>query len=496
MGYVPRLTNDVFVSYSHIDNQTAADDEGWVTRFAAHLRIRLSQLLGAGVEVWRDARLGPGDVFSAKIDNAVKDSAVFIPIVSPGYLESDWCHRELEAFTQAAAKTGGVMLDDVSRIMKVVKTPLDDNAERTISSLELGCEFYEVNADSGRFQEFDPASPEFGARLEQLVQKLRPLLKAMRKSSTVYVGGQQGVCDNERKKLRQELEARRFIVVPKEPLPPEVDVATAAVRQAMGEASVSVHLIEGPGGDQPSMISTRELQVATDLGLLRIVSLTEATPPRTEPNGPGTANTVPSLSFDLGAVDGRTEVLENKTIEALKEAVIGELRNAEMSRRFEQVSPPPPGHTPGADLVRVYLVCDRADHPVFNDNNARRIQEYLFQLGFEVKLPVSDRVDPAVIRRDNREKMKECDGVLLYWESTSDAWVDERLREVAKALGWRKARRFSGRGVYVTTPKEPWKERFESREPDVVIKQWTQFSPAGLEPFIKLLRRPTAPSPS
>jgi hypothetical protein len=37
-SYVPGFEHDVLVSYAHIDNEAAPDQEGWVSRFAADLK--------------------------------------------------------------------------------------------------------------------------------------------------------------------------------------------------------------------------------------------------------------------------------------------------------------------------------------------------------------------------------------------------------------------------------------------------------------------------
>ena len=61
MPYVPGFTNDIFISFSHID-----DSDGWVESFEDHLRNRLLQL-DAPVTIWRDRKLSGTDIFSDEI---------------------------------------------------------------------------------------------------------------------------------------------------------------------------------------------------------------------------------------------------------------------------------------------------------------------------------------------------------------------------------------------------------------------------------------------
>jgi len=67
MVYVPGFANDIFVSYSHIDDQAVQGDVGWVSDFHRRLQIEVEEELGARVKIWRDARLGAADDFSRAI---------------------------------------------------------------------------------------------------------------------------------------------------------------------------------------------------------------------------------------------------------------------------------------------------------------------------------------------------------------------------------------------------------------------------------------------
>jgi hypothetical protein len=48
---------DIFISYSHIDNQHYSDyPQGWIDYLQERLEIRLAQLLGRTPNIWRDKR--------------------------------------------------------------------------------------------------------------------------------------------------------------------------------------------------------------------------------------------------------------------------------------------------------------------------------------------------------------------------------------------------------------------------------------------------------
>lgn len=480
MGYVPLFPNDVFISYSHNDNESPDEDPGWVSEFANRLRIRVGQLLGTKAKVWRDPRLGPAEVLEAGILRELRASVVLVAVVSPSYQTSRWCRLEREAFQRSGASAAGVRVGDKIRILNVVKTPLPADEQRVIWPDAIECAFYARSEDTERIEEFAPPSAEFGSKLNDLAQEIASLLRDMRKLATVYLGQAPPAFEGQRAKLQQELEAQHFIVVPNATLPADQTRAGDAVRDAMDQACMSVHLVAVGAADEAvaaTPAAALELEVAHERGLPRVVSVGRY--PQPSGNAP---SVIPSA---LGEPDDVMDVLLDKTLETIKETVLDRL-TARAQPAIRQPSEP-------GELQRIYLICDRSDHPVFHENDARRIREHLHRLGFEVKLPVSDPSDPVEVRKDNREKLRQCDAVLIYWESPSDAWIEERLRELSKALGWRKTRKFSGKGVYVTHPKEPWKEQFESHEPDVVMKEWREFSPPALEPFINWLRQRRTP---
>ncbi|MEO1507364.1 MAG: toll/interleukin-1 receptor domain-containing protein, partial [Cyanobacteria bacterium J06633_23] len=87
---------DLFISYAHIDNQSLIpDQEGWISTFHKALAIRLSQIRGTPPKIWRDRKLQGNDDFSNAITEALTNSGLLLSILSPRYLKSEWCIREL-----------------------------------------------------------------------------------------------------------------------------------------------------------------------------------------------------------------------------------------------------------------------------------------------------------------------------------------------------------------------------------------------------------------
>ena len=157
--------NDVFISYAHIDDQALTEGQkGWITQFHRILEVRLGQLLGEKPTIWRDQKLQGSDVFDDKIVNAFREAKVMISIMSPRYMKSEWCLKELNEFYKAASDGGSIKVGEKARIFKVIKTPIDardipEHIPQVLQSI-LGFEFFDFDPDTGRLVEYDEAFGE------------------------------------------------------------------------------------------------------------------------------------------------------------------------------------------------------------------------------------------------------------------------------------------------------------------------------------------------
>ena len=152
---------DIFISYGHVDDEDPAGDvKGWVDLLVERLPGFVVGYLGYKPRIWRDERsLRGNDLLQGAIGEGVSRSLLLVPILSPRYVLSDWCRRELETFcaAQSQAQPAGVAAFR-SRIFKVIKTPLllphlRDREPEPLRDL-IGYSFYEMDGDMPR--EFSP----------------------------------------------------------------------------------------------------------------------------------------------------------------------------------------------------------------------------------------------------------------------------------------------------------------------------------------------------
>ena len=159
--------NDVFVSYAHIDDQALAEGQnGWIS--SLHSALAGPSRTAAGQrsdESGAIAKLQGNDIFADRLVDRLPRVAVLVSVLSPRYVKSEWCQRELNEFLKAAAATGGARVADKLRVFKVVKTPIPPELQPQDLQTALGYEFYTLEPASGRQRELGPMSPPDAQRL-------------------------------------------------------------------------------------------------------------------------------------------------------------------------------------------------------------------------------------------------------------------------------------------------------------------------------------------
>jgi hypothetical protein len=132
MAFIPGYEHDVFVSYAHVDDRPFIDaaaglerSSGWVSTLVRHLKNELAQKIGRSdaVSVWFDSSNLRGnhklvDEIAARLERV----AIFVAILSPGYVASQWCQDEARMFAR------GCDGDPGRRLFVIEKAPLDNEA--------------------------------------------------------------------------------------------------------------------------------------------------------------------------------------------------------------------------------------------------------------------------------------------------------------------------------------------------------------------------------
>lgn len=222
MAYVPGYAADLFISYAHRNNQ-----DGWVTELKSRLAGSLADL-SADVDIWFDAdRLRTGDIFKQEIREKLSDTMIMVSILSPAYLQSEFCMaEELDWFR-----------DNFGReIIQLLQVPLAEDQE-----VPLQQAIFEVMHDAqGVVLRGDDLQPA----INRLAWSIRGKLESARgKCRKVYLAtskleGVRACREVVKKRLHYE---KRLAVLPNEVVtsrtPPN------RILKWLGEAEISVHLL-------------------------------------------------------------------------------------------------------------------------------------------------------------------------------------------------------------------------------------------------------------
>jgi hypothetical protein len=183
--YVPGYEHDIFVSYAHVDNQPFADNQaGWVTTLINHLKNLLSKKLGRAdaYSLWMDYRLTGNEPVTPDIDNQLKNTAIFLPILSTGYLTSPWCLLEFNTFLKQVGPSSG-------RIF-MVEHHFITRDEKPLEFQELlGYPFWLNTATGGTRTLGIPTphpetEPAYYQQLDTLAEQLTEKIKVLRAATT------------------------------------------------------------------------------------------------------------------------------------------------------------------------------------------------------------------------------------------------------------------------------------------------------------------------
>ncbi|MGF1571256.1 MAG: hypothetical protein ACFCVD_24805 [Nodosilinea sp.] len=489
-----KFDRDIFISYAHIDNQALTEDlGGWVSILHRGLDIRLGQLRGEQPNIWRDLKLSGNDVFSDTILEQFPNLAVLVSILSPRYVKSEWCLRELEHFYTAAGARGGVKIGDKHRIFKIIKTFLPREKHPQPLGQLLGYEFYDTD-ESGRPREFSKLyGPEserkFWAKLDDLaydIHQTLEILEALPEGSdandasqataatldgkVIYLAETTSDLTEARAKIRRELEQAGHKVLPVAPLP-DPPAFTQTVREALAQAALSVHLLSPAPIRQVSTTEQTLDEAYQQIAVLRSRDQVKLADQYRQEHAdfsrilwmpPGAENL--HLDEFIQALQNDTDLISTN-LESLKDIIHDRLLHP----------PQPAGPALALDgTVQLYLDCDERD---LETSDIEPLYAWLEQ-HFRVVLP--DYEANGVARSETL--LKQCEAVLIYYGQASSLWLKRRLLALKKTL-YGRPRPLLAKAVYMADPS---KQRFS--DPEVpIIEGFSGFSPDLLNVFLEQL---------
>ena len=521
------FTHDIFISYGHLDDLNPfGQEKGWVDLLHERLLVLVGQALGYEPNIWRDGHnLQGNDQLVGAISEGITSSLLLVPVITPRYVQSDWCNREMEAFHGGEPPPSEAAPGFRSRVFKVVKTPLPDHLKKLepahIQNL-IGYQFYAQDAASGQLTEFssDPTDKAYWRMLNRLVADITktlielkhsgkkqtgPLdapatnapaavissaevpqssLPAVKPNGTsaslpaklVYLAETTSDLADERELVRDELQQRGYVVLPEQKLPlEEVKQTENAIRAALAGCALSVHLVgkrygSAPEDDARSAIRIQE-QLAAEHGaanpaFLRLLwmppgLMTEAMPVSDERQTSFVTELQKRITTGAELLQTSVEDLKTRIVEKLNPPAKSIARESQRAR-----------------LKQVYLICENRDRSLI-----RPIKEYLFKQNMEV-ITWLDEGGTDTLMDYHRKNLKECDAALVYFGSGDEPWVRKNLEDLEKAYGYGRENDWLANAVYVGAPESEQKEDFLTHLVPYVIRNFSSFDPNDLRDFV------------
>jgi hypothetical protein len=474
---MPNFERHLFISYAHIDNQPlTAEQTGWISRFHATLEALLSMRLGQAAKIWRDDKLKGNDVFAEEIVDQFKQTAVLVSVLTPRYLNSEWCTREVREFCQRAENNGGVIVENKARVFKVLKAPVDtqESLPAVVKDV-LGYEFFTL--EDGAPLELDPAygerfAQDYNRKVGKLAWDVAQLVKKLEAGGSasperrdtdaaraaVYLAECSYDLRNAREALEGDLRRHGYTVLPDQQLPRDQAEYVAAVDHLLVRCQLAVHLVGcGYGAvlDGPSQKSIAVLQNeravarSRSAGLPRVIWLPEGT----HSEQPLQEAFVEALHRDADVQFGADLITGD--FEALRNSIHASLKKLETPR---------PDPLPDQTTARlIYVICDEKDRKA-----TVPLRKYFRERAFDVALPTFAG-DATAVREAHQRLMATCDAVLVFYGEGDEAWKRTIDYELKKMPGYRAGRPVLARRTYLAAPRTSDKDDLlDMEEPDLI----------------------------
>ena len=462
------FTVDVFISYRHVDNRPVSGNTGWIDDFEEKLKAQLAFKLGYDPVIWRDPVLRGSQFFEDVIVKKLEQSKVFIAVLSPGYIspKGEWCLRELGDFGRLAKGNLGIRVGEKSRCLKAVKSFLPRDQHPAELKGPLGYEFFDEDPELRRPKDFSylPGGykhERYLDKIEEIAFDVAELLKeidnktpAPSENGTVYLAEVTSDRAEFRDSIKNELRSRGYRVVPDEELPETAAEYREAVQKNLDQSVLAVHLIGSRygsilEGDEDKSVLEIQNELAAERcsqvpSFARVIWIA----PDVVPTGKYHPTFVNLLKTDQQAQKG-AEVIE-RSFEELKNRVIEKLTTPKQAAKLLQF--------PTAELVRVYLMCDKLDF-----DPVKALRDYLFDHEYEVILSASEGDDTQVIQF-HKDNLLECDAALIYYGNGNQFWLHSKLSDLRKAAGWGREKPLLGKAVYLAPPETEHKRDYRTLE--------------------------------
>jgi len=395
-----------------------------------HLENFLGQEIGRaeGFSVWKDQyNLRGNNALTPEIKAELERTAIFIAILSPGYLASEWCPDEARFFVQRFA-------DDLGgRVFVVEKANLDDAAvvpQQLTGRRNYRFWYVDDNKQPRTFAKPMPEEQEiqYFRQVQDLARDVRSKLKAMAggpplqppearplTGSQANGGNASGVAflaevtddlEFRRLEIRRYLEQQGTLVLPEAGLPLGRAQFEAALDTDLARSRVFVQLLGPMPGKMPPDVPDGYGWLQVDLARRRGMSVLQWRSPELNLTG---------IEWPRHRALLELETVQATSLETFKSAVAAAL------------APPPPPPPPRATGDRPFVFLNT------EPRHGKIAAEIRAAIGGRAVLAEPLRDGPAEdVRTDFEQNLIDCDAMVMVYADNA-GWARAQLRAFLKA---------------------------------------------------------------
>jgi hypothetical protein len=488
VAYIPNYKHDIFVSYAHVDDLPLVPgvEEGWVTTLVKCLKPRLAQELGRSeaYSLWMDNELSGHEKVTPQILDALRGTALILIVLSPGYLASEWCKREKDAFLDLIKERRG------SCVFIIERNKIEDRDRPPEFNDLKGFKFWRVGQEGKSThvlgtpvlaKELTPEVREYYGIVDGLIKELVDELHQMKAAAklpatsgnqirdmspeslspgqpTVYLAQVTDDLESERNNVKRYLTQAQVNVLPATWYSQEPNSFRQSVGRDLAKCSLFVQLLSGVSGKKPPDLPQGYLKLQLELAK-------ETHKPILQWRSP---------AFDVTSVEDadHRKLIEGESVRA--EGI--EDFKREIRRRLLEK---PEMKQPISAFVFVNM--ETSDRPL-----AEQVCSVLDRSGVGYSMPMQSE-DPAKNRRDLEQNLLDCTGIIIIYGCSTVDWVRQQLLESRKIL-IRRESPIQAFAVFEGPPEQKCSLdlKFANMQ---ILNSRRGFSETELEKFLDLIRK-------
>jgi hypothetical protein len=419
---------------------------------------------------------------------------VLVSVLTPRYLNSEWCNKEVAEFCKRAEESGGILVANKARIFKVLKTPVDtqESLPQVVQAV-LGYEFFTI--EDGTPLELDSAygekfAQDYNRKVGKLAWDISQLLKTLATSTDDNGRGKPGPakptvylaeCSYDRTQAREILEGelRRHgnAVLPDQEMPRKEVEYVAAVEGLLKRCQLSIHLVGETYGGVPVGPSEKSVVVLQNELAAKRSQSDQLKRVIWVPEGTHSKQAQQQVFIDALHQDAEVQIgadLITADIEGLKTSIHAIL--AKLEKPESQPAVPHPDQP-----KRIYLIFNEKDRKV-----TVPLRKFCRGLGFEVDIPAFEG-DATAVREAHQQAMTNCDVVILFYGAGDEAWKRTIDNELKKMPGYRSGKPLLASYTFLADPKTTDKEDLIDMEEPNLINGLGDFSETMMTAFVQAM---------